>query len=389
MKISIYTGSISNSPFIERLIHSLSEKYTILIFGNYEKNKNFELRSNIKYIFTFKNKFLKLLSVIVRSLLLLIKDYKKLKKLKTNLIDLNFLNKINILNKVLPIILHEPDILHIQWPGSLHTLKYVLNIINSKIILSLRGAQINYNMYTCNKTDELYSETFKKIDCFHAVSVNISKHLKRYNINEKKIKIIYTAVDDLIINNDKIIISDLKSKIKILAHANPLIRKGTFYLLESMSLLKKENVDFTLTLIIDESNREELSRFIFELGILDKVNLLSTQKHDIFINILKKNDLYICSSLSEGIANNVIESQAVGTPVISTNCGGMNEVIENEVNGFLIPKMDSLSIKSAIVKFINKDKEEIICMINKAKREVIKNHLQSNYSKQFEELYNL
>ena len=52
--------------------------------------------------------------------------------------------------------------------------------------------------------------------------------------------------------------------------------------------------------------------------------------------LIKNADILLLSSVEEGIANVVLEAMALGTLVVSTECGGMNEVIKNNENGFLV-----------------------------------------------------
>ena len=63
MKIAIYTGSISNSPFIENLIIGLSNKHKILLFGTNKYNKRFN-NKNISIITTPANRYLKVIIVL-------------------------------------------------------------------------------------------------------------------------------------------------------------------------------------------------------------------------------------------------------------------------------------------------------------------------------------
>ena len=64
-------------------------------------------------------------------------------------------------------------------------------------------------------------------------------------------------------------------------------------------------------------------------------------------------DFLLLPSLEEGIANVVLEAMALGTLVVSTNCGGMNEVITDGKNGFLVPIRNAKAISQKI-KMIDK-----------------------------------
>ncbi|CEG12663.1 Lipopolysaccharide biosynthesis (fragment) [groundwater metagenome] len=73
---------------------------------------------------------------------------------------------------------------------------------------------------------------------------------------------------------------------------------------------------------------------------------------------MKNSDVFVLSSLSEGLPNVVIEAMACGVPVISTRCpSGPEEIITNKVNGILVPVKDEKALAESIVDLLkNKDK---------------------------------
>ncbi|SNR76101.1 Glycosyltransferase involved in cell wall bisynthesis [Lutibacter agarilyticus] len=73
-------------------------------------------------------------------------------------------------------------------------------------------------------------------------------------------------------------------------------------------------------------------------------------------NKLKQADLFLFSSLSEGMPVSVLEALACGVPVCSTNFGGVDEII-NSNNGLIVQIMDYESMANYTVKVINKEIE--------------------------------
>ena len=59
-------------------------------------------------------------------------------------------------------------------------------------------------------------------------------------------------------------------------------------------------------------------------------------QHDVY-NIMSKSDCFILPSVQEGISNVVLESMAIGLPIITSDCGGMKEIIKNGKNGLYFP----------------------------------------------------
>ena len=71
-----------------------------------------------------------------------------------------------------------------------------------------------------------------------------------------------------------------------------------------------------------------------------------------------ESDCLILPSVQEGISNVVLESMAIGLPVISSDCGGMKEIINYGRNGFYFPSRDSVALEKLLLKVMNLGLEE-------------------------------
>ena len=67
---------------------------------------------------------------------------------------------------------------------------------------------------------------------------------------------------------------------------------------------------------------------------------------------LRSMDVFVLGSLREGISNTVLEAMASGLPVIASDTGGNPELIEEEVNGVLVPPGDRAALASAVTQYI-------------------------------------
>ena len=70
--------------------------------------------------------------------------------------------------------------------------------------------------------------------------------------------------------------------------------------------------------------------------------------------------------MGEGIANVVLEAMSMGLPVISTDCGGMAEVVKHKETGWLIPMRDAKAIETAIIDFHNTSQEKLQSIVLQA-----------------------
>lgn len=94
-------------------------------------------------------------------------------------------------------------------------------------------------------------------------------------------------------------------------------------------------------------------------GLLQKAGLshlawLPGERHDIPA-LLRSIDVFVLSSLNEGISNTLLEAQASGLPVIATRVGGNVELVADGVNGTLVPPSDVEKMAQALLGYIDAD----------------------------------
>lgn len=127
-------------------------------------------------------------------------------------------------------------------------------------------------------------------------------------------------------------------------------QKNFSMLLTAFEEFARKFPDYTLDIYGEGPLKESLLKLVCELGIENKVNFKG-YVNNVLENI-KSASMYVSTSNYEGISNSMLEAMAIGLPTICTDCpvGGAAFVIENGVNGFLIPLND----KDSLVKYLKK-----------------------------------
>jgi colanic acid/amylovoran biosynthesis glycosyltransferase len=65
--------------------------------------------------------------------------------------------------------------------------------------------------------------------------------------------------------------------------------------------------------------------------------------------LLRRADVFLHPSLSEGLSNATLEAMAVGLPVVVTDVGGMRELVTDGVDGFVVPPRDAAALAAALL----------------------------------------
>lgn len=108
-----------------------------------------------------------------------------------------------------------------------------------------------------------------------------------------------------------------------------VIYKGQDDVIKAIAALKKQGVYYTYD-IIGQGNSDRLQRLIDDLKVNDLITIVGAVPHKQVFDILKEVDIYVQSSLTEGLPRAVIEAMSVACPVIGTDAGGIPELIAEE-----------------------------------------------------------
>ena len=112
----------------------------------------------------------------------------------------------------------------------------------------------------------------------------------------------------------------------------------------------KEIKEVKLILVGDGENRRAVEEKAKSLGLEDRVLFLG--KRTDVNRLLRGADIFIFPSLTEGLPLAVIEAMASGMPIIASRVGGIPELVQPEVNGFLINPNSFSDIKRAVEKLV-------------------------------------
>lgn len=122
-------------------------------------------------------------------------------------------------------------------------------------------------------------------------------------------------------------------------------------MLKAFAKVLKRHPEYTLEIFGGGADKSILQNIANELGISEKVKFMGVSK-DAIIEAAK-GSCFVMSSLYEGMPNALMEAMAAGLPCVSTDCPyGPAELIENEVNGLLVPVGDVDAFAEAIFRMI-------------------------------------
>jgi colanic acid/amylovoran biosynthesis glycosyltransferase len=134
--------------------------------------------------------------------------------------------------------------------------------------------------------------------------------------------------------------------------------KGHQDLVNAVSLLKKSGINVHLEIAGEDEVggkgfHRELDMLIMNLQLTENVVLLGAVGEQRVLESLRAAHLFVLASHSEPLGVAIMEAMSCETPVIGTNAGGVPELIEHGVDGFLIPPKDPSAVAEAIKYLAN------------------------------------
>jgi len=140
----------------------------------------------------------------------------------------------------------------------------------------------------------------------------------------------------------------LKHKIVILMVARAIWHKGVREFYEASDMLSSyDNVQFVLVGDTDEGNHSSVNRAFLNGG-----NVLWLGHRDDILNLTALCDIYVLPSYREGVPRTLLEAASMEKSIVTTDTVGCREVVEDGVNGFLVPVGDSKILTQKIKQLI-------------------------------------
>ncbi len=114
--------------------------------------------------------------------------------------------------------------------------------------------------------------------------------------------------------------------------------------------LPRRNPKFKLLIVGDGEQRNRLEEFVAMLN-LNRVVIFTGLRRDV-PRLLRAMDVFVMSSVSEGLPLTVLEAMAARLPIVATNVGALPDLVEESQTGFLVPIRHAVAMSDKLEKFI-------------------------------------
>jgi len=179
---------------------------------------------------------------------------------------------------------------------------------------------------------------------------------------------------------------------RLLALGRFVATKGFNILIEAGKILKAGGIDFHLTLAGSGPTERQLKHLVRKLGLASQISFPGFISHDRVVELFQGTDIFIMPSIvqasgdRDGLPTVILEALSQRVPVIASDVGGIGEVIEDGITGFLIPQKDPPALADAVRRMI-RDRDAALAMAERGLARVQKDFDPDTNHRQVLELF--
>lgn len=309
-------------------------------------------------------------------------------------------------------LVQEADIIHIHWIRNILSISGIGELVKKgkKIVWTCHdswaftgGCYVRYGCTKycreCGECPELYSN--KRKDLSYKVLKKKRKHwanndmtfiapsdwMKRniqesHLFNKNKVYVIPNALDTDIYYRKKY---EKENKINLLFGAADakVYYKGFEYLVQLLKKMMDQDADATQKYCLNFVGTDKIDNPILNLFECKFWGRIAKQKE--MAEIYSKTDAFICPTLDDNLPGMVMESMACETPVVAFATGGVPEMIEHKVNGYIAEYKNAEDLLNGLEWILQNNREGIVG--RKAREKVLSEYSFDTISNQHIELY--
>jgi glycosyltransferase involved in cell wall biosynthesis len=241
----------------------------------------------------------------------------------------------------------KPDIVHAHFASSYGLLGAISNF--HPLIVSVWGSDVFDFPEISSMHRALLRFNLSRADRILSTSVIMARQTKRFT--QKQVEVTPFGVD-----------IQQFSPAKRVAHSGIVVgtvktlepKYGIEYLLRAFKVLSDRNPHLALNLLVvgGGSQREQLEGLAASLKIEERVIFTGFVPYADVARCHNMIDVAVFPSTSEGFGVAAVEASACGNPVVASSVGGLPEVVEHGVTGFIVPPCDPYKTADAIEKLV-------------------------------------
>jgi L-malate glycosyltransferase len=245
----------------------------------------------------------------------------------------------------------NPDVIHAHDPHGVAMASFALSLGGSTASgpALIASRRVDFHL----KGNSLSRWKHRQVDCFIAASEAIRQILLHDGVEADRAVTVHEGIDvEHVVAADPVNVHEtfwLPHQAPVVGNVAALVpHKGQRYLIEAAHLVVQEIPDARFVILGEGELREQLERQVHDHH-LEKHVLLPGFRTDV-LGCIKGFDLFVMSSVTEGLGTSLLDAMACSRPIVATTAGGIPEIVEDGINGLLVPPRDARALADAIIR---------------------------------------
>jgi glycosyltransferase involved in cell wall biosynthesis len=246
----------------------------------------------------------------------------------------------------------QPNVVHAHDPHGIAMAALALSFAGGKAApVLVASRRVDFHL----KENSFSRWKYRQVDCFIAASEAIRLMLVADGIEARRTVTVHEGIDvDHVASGEPVNIHEafwLPHHAPVVGNVAALVpHKGHRHLIEAAHLVVQEIPDARFVILGEGELREQLERQVRDHH-LEKHVLLPGFRTDV-LGCIKGFDLFVMSSVTEGLGTSLLDAMACGKAIVATEAGGIPEVVDDQVTGMLVPARDHKAMAAAIVRVL-------------------------------------
>jgi glycosyltransferase involved in cell wall biosynthesis len=244
------------------------------------------------------------------------------------------------------------DVAHFEWASFAELCAPLFRIWDFPVVVSCHGGEVLVHPSNGSPVD--LPALFRRVDLVHCVSQAVQRAAVAQGLDGTPVEVIPSSVDPAIFRPARRVLPPDRELVVVTIGGLRWV-KGYEHALAAIARLVEAGVPVRYEIVGDEPadvrERGERARIVAtveDLGLGGRVRLHGRLSELEVTNLLRSADVYLQTSLSEGMPTAVLEAMACALPVVATDVGGTHEAFSDGVEGYLVPARDSRAVAAAL-----------------------------------------
>ncbi len=261
---------------------------------------------------------------------------------------------------------------------------WICRAFQKKVVFHMHGSRFEKFHNSSNFNRLIIKKTLDRVDAVIVLSQQMEALARDYCGNER-IYILKNpiAMPELHEIPKRSLPEDRKVQLLFMGEIGK--RKGVYDIVDTVRCMPPEMQSRVVFNVCGNNEVDKLRALVKEGKIEESFRISDWVQGEEKKQLLINSDIYILPSYHEGLPVSILEAMSCLLPVISTDAGGIPEIVKDGYNGIIVKPGDIEAIKDAVIKLVS-DEETRVCF-GKNGRQLVEEYEVKNVIKELSDIY--